>query len=220
MYLLQTARKGISSLQLSKEIGITQKSAWFMLHRLREACGVEAIRLNGIVEADETFIGGKEKNRHENKKIKAGRGPAGKIAVFGIRQRGGKVKAMPVNRTDKDTLQSAIAHHVEKQATVYTDDYPSYTGLEGYTHATVNHSAKEYVNGMAHTNGIESVWAVLKRGYNGVYHHMSVKHLRRYVDEFTFRLNEGDVKHHTLERIDSLVDQAIGKRLTYRGLVS
>lgn len=205
MYLLQTARKGISSLQLSKELGITQKSAWFMLHRLREACDVEAVKLDGVVEADETYLG---------------RGVAGKVAVFGMRERGGRVKAMPVERTDAETLQGTISETIKESATVYTDDHRSYLGLKGYQHESVNHSAKEYVNGMVHTNGIESVWAVLKRGYNGVYHNMSTKHLRRYVNEFAFRLNEGDVKRHTLDRIDSLIDQTVGKQLTYEELTT
>ena len=150
----------------------------------------------------------------------AGRGAIGKTAIVGMRERGGKVKAMPIKRTNKSALQGFIMDNVEKGATVYTDDFKSYTGLKGYNHHTVNHSAKEYVNGMAHTNGIESVWAVLKRGYHGVYHKMSVKHLSLYINEFSFRLNEGNVKRHTLERIDSLLDASIGKRLTYTELTS
>src|SRR5271154_179277 len=147
MYLLVTARKGISSMQLAKEIGITQKSAWFVLGRLREACGDNLEMLRGIVEIDEAYFGGKEENKHANKKANRGQGPSGKTVVLGIRERGGVT-----------------------------------------------------------TNSIESVWAVMRRGIHGVYHHASKKHLHRYVDEFTFRLNEGDVKRHTLDRLDSFVD--------------
>ncbi len=221
MYLLQTERKGISSLQLSRELGITQKSAWFMLHRLREACGIEAMKLTGVIEVDETCIGGKEKNKHNSKKLKAGRGAVGKQAIIGAKERGATVRAQVIDSTDGATLKGFVHEVVKVGSTVYTDEHKGYHDLGGlfYRHGTVKHSAKEYVNG-AHTNGIESVWAVLKRGYNGTFHHISTKHLQRYVDEFTFRLNEGDVKRHTLERIDSLVDQAIGKRLTYKELTT
>jgi transposase-like protein len=220
MYLLVTARKGISSLQLAKEIGVTQKTAWFVLGRLREACGGEFEKLQGTIEIDETFVGGKEKNKHEHKKLKAGRGSVGKTAVLGMRERGGRTVAMVIPSTDAGTVQNEIHGAVKVGSQLYTDEFGAYTDLDGlfFRHETVNHSAKEFVRGSAHTNGIESVWAVLKRGLHGVYHHASPKHLHRYVDEFTWRLNEGNVKRHSLRRLDSFVDATKGKRLTYRRL--
>ncbi|MDZ4341186.1 MAG: IS1595 family transposase [Candidatus Binatia bacterium] len=222
MYLLVTARKGISSMQLSKEIGVTQKSAWFMLHRLREACDKDIDKLRGEVEIDETFIGGLEANKHEHKKLNMGRGSVGKSAVLGMRERGGRTKAMPINSTSIEEIQQAIHAHVEVGSMLYTDEHAAYNDLDGlfFRQERVNHSANEYVKGMASTNGIESVWAVLKRGLNGVYHQISKKHLARYVDEFTFRLNDGDVKRHTLARLDSFVDAIRGKRITWKELTA
>lgn len=222
-YLVMTARKGISSLQLAKEIGITQKSAWFLLQRIREACGKKDDDdqngfLTGIVEADEAYFGGKEANKHESKKLKMGRGTVGKVAVLGIRERGGRVKGKVLKSTSAEEIQREISASVESRSVLFTDEHSSYAGMPQYFHAIVNHSAKEFVNGMAHTNGIESVWAVLKRGFYGVYHSFSQKHLQRYVDEFTFRLNEGNVKHHTMTRIDSLIGKLNEARITYREL--
>ena len=222
MYLLVTARKGISSMQLAKEIGITQKSAWFLLQRIREACSTpdNIDKLRGIIEIDETFVGGKEKNKHEHKKLKAGRGAVGKTPVLGMRERGGRTRAMVVTSTDAGTIQNEIHGKVEAGSQLYTDEFGAYTDLDGlfYSHDTCNHSAGEWVKGAAHTNSIESVWAVLKRGLHGVYHHASPKHLHRYVDEFTWRLNEGNVIVHTLRRLDSFVDAVAGKRLTFERL--
>jgi transposase-like protein len=200
MYLLMTARKGISSMQLAKEIGITQKSAWFMLGRLREACGGDLTTLSGIIEIDETYS-----NKHEHKKLHAGRGTVGKTAVLGMRERGGRTKARPVDGTDAETLGAEIRQSVEVGSIIYTDEHGGYTNLSSdYAHETIVHSAGEYVRDDVTTNSMESVWAVLKRGLHGVYHHASDKHLGRYVDEFTFRLNDGNVERHTLDRLESL----------------
>lgn len=222
MYLLVTARKGISSMQLAKEIGITQKSAWFVLQRLREACGSDIDKLRGVIEVDETFVGGKEINKHANKKMNIGRGPVGKTAVLGMRERGGNTKAFTIEANDLGTIQQALFDNCEIGSTLYTDEHASYTGLDGlfFKHHTVNHSSGVFGRGPVNTNGIESVWAVLKRGLTGVYHHASKKHLSRYVDEFTFRLNAGRVARHTLLRLDSFVDAVAGKRITYKELIA
>jgi transposase-like protein len=221
MCLLVTARKGISSMQLSKEIGITQKSAWFVLQRLREACGPDLHKLRGVIEIDETYIGGLEENKHASKRRNAGRGAVGKTTVLGMRERGGRVAAKPITRNDKGTVQTAIIRKVEAGSTINTDEAGAYDGLNmlAFNHETVNHKAGEFVRDDVTTNGIESVFAVLKRGLIGVYHHASPKHLGRYVDEFSFRLNEGNVTRHTLDRLDSFVENTAGKRLTYKALI-
>lgn len=220
IYLVVTARKGISSLQLSKEIGVTQKTAWFMLQRIREACSNNDHDdfLSGIIEADETYIGGKESNKHASKKLKAGRGAVGKIAVLGMRERGGYVKAKVLNDTTAKTIQSELNANISEGSTLCTDEHRSYKGNK-YKHKVVNHSAKQFVDGMAHTNSIESVWALLKRGFYGIYHSFSKKHLQRYVNEFVFRLNQGNCKIHTMDRIESLLDGMFKKHVTYAGLI-
>ncbi len=222
MYLLVTARKGISSLQLAKEIGITQKSAWFLLHRLREACGKDLRKLRGIVEIDETYVGGKERNKHADKKLNLGRGAVGKTAVLGMRERGGRLKALPLFDTSIESIQSEIYRHVEYGAELHTDEAPVYADMDGifYRHDSINHGLKQYRRRNVTTNGVESAFAVMKRGIIGVYHHISQKHTGRYMDEFAFRLNDGNVKRHTLNRLDSFVDGMAGKRLEYTDLIA
>lgn len=151
-----------------------------------------------------------------------GRGAVGKTPVLGMRERGGRTLAMPIENTSMAEIQSAIHARVEVGSSLFTDEAPAYNDLDSlfFRQESVNHSAGEFKRGLAHTNGIESVWAVLKRGLHGVYHQASRKHLGRYVDEFAFRLNEGNVARHTLDRLDSFVDAVAGKRLTYKELTA
>ncbi|HEV2188966.1 MAG TPA: IS1595 family transposase [Stellaceae bacterium] len=222
MYLVVTARKGISSMQLAKEIGITQKSAWFMLGRLREACGKDFGKLSGIVEIDEAYIGGLSKNMHKSARQRQNMkpGPANKTVVLGMRERAGRTKAQVVSGSDGATLFPTIYKAVEAGSTIHTDEWGGYRGLGwSFKHETVNHKQGEYVRDGVTTNSVEAVWAVLQRGIYGTYHHVSEKHLDRYLNEFTFRLNEGNVERHTLQRLDSFADGVAGKRLTYKALI-
>jgi transposase-like protein len=151
-----------------------------------------------------------------------GRGSVGKTAVIGMRERGGRTRAKVVSNTDQETVHRVIHENVEVRSTLNTDEFAGYRGLGGlfFDHETINHGASEFVRDGVTTNSIESVFAVLKRGLIGVYHHASPKHLHRYVDEFAFRLNEGDVKRHTLDRLESFVKGVAGKRLTYKALIA
>ncbi len=185
IYLEMTSLKGIAAMKLHREIGVSYKTAWFMLHRVRDAWKNEQTALmTGPVEVDEVYIGGLEKNKHEYKKLKAGRGTVGKTAVVGIKDREtNEVRAAVVEKTNAETLQGFVHANTDPNATVYTDDAKAYVGVSK-SHESVGHSVGEYVRNQAHTNGIESFWAVLKRAHKGVYHRFSAKHLHRYINQF------------------------------------
>ena len=185
IYLLSTSLKGVSSMKLHRDLGLTQRTAWLMAQKIRQGWIDTAGKLEGEVELDETSIGGKEKNKHESQQLPAGQGPVGKSAVVGARSRDSKVKARPVASASQREVEAFASKAVEAGATVYTDDHKGYGGRgKRYRHETVNHSVGEYVRERAHTNGIESFWVMLKRGYQGTYYRMRGRHLRRYVTEF------------------------------------
>ncbi len=216
-YLHVTNLKGVSSMKLHRDLEIRQPSAWHMAHRIREAWNDETGQFAGPVEVDETYIGGKERNKHQSKKLNAGRGPVGKTAVVGMKDRDtGQIASRVVEHTDAPELQGFVHEHTDPDAQVYTDEASAYNGLRR-SHEAVKHSVKEYVRGQAHVNGVESHWSMLKRGYIGVYHQMSPEHLHRYVAEFEGRHNVRPLDTDT--QLTMLVQKCVGKRLPYTTLI-
>ena len=221
IYLWSVSLKGVSSMRLHRDLDIGQQAAYFMAMRLREAWSDRPGNMHSPVDVDESYFGGKRKNMSNAKRRTmkdAGRGSVGKTTVAGIRDRDtNNVTAKVVERTDKPTLQGFIRENIETGARIYTDEAKAYKGMPEYEHESVNHSTSEYVRDMAHTNGVESFWAVLKRAYHGTFHHISPKHLHRYVNEFATRHNIRD--KDTIDMMNATVARMVGKRLMYKQLV-
>ncbi len=215
IYLLCTSKKGMSAHQLHRMLDITYKSAWFMAHRIRYAMTETGLseKFNGIVEADETYVGGKPKSWEKN--VKRGRGTK-KTPVFSLVERDGRVMSQPVERVTGDNLKSIIRENVSTEAIIMTDDFPAYNGLKHdfLKHKVINHSKKQYVKGNVHTNTVEGYFSLLKRGITGIYHHVGKNHLHRYLDEFDFRYNHRKITD--TERSMIALKGIEGKRLTYR----
>lgn len=222
IYLVTSHKKGISSVQLAKDVGVTQKTSWFMLQRIRTCFGIKNEKqMSGTVEADETFVGGKNKNRHADKKVQysQGRSFKDKTPVLGLLERESKqVRLTVVSSTSKKDIQPFIGENVEKGSNFYSDEWLGYNGLNSrYNHRIIDHAKKQYVDGDVHTNTIEGFWSIFKRGIIGIYHKVTRKHLQLYCNEFEFRYNNRDL----------LISQSFNKmlmnmnhRLRYSDLIS
>jgi transposase-like protein len=221
VWMIATCRNGVSSYEIHRDLGVTQKTAWFILHRIREAMQSEEIaKMPGPVEVDEAYVGGKAHSVHRNPetaKLMPTDPQENKTIVMGIVQRKGKARAFVVEDTTRETLHDKIKEHVAERATVYTDSLKSYGKLTAFTHFTINHS-KQYVDGHIHTNGVENFWVLLKRMIKGTYICPRSWHLQRYVEEQVFRFNSSGV--NDAYRFDETMKQIFGKRLTYKRLTA
>ena len=218
LWLMSNSKNAISSHELARALGVTQKTAWFMSHRIREAMREHSFqKLSGVIEADETFIGGKDKNRHANKKKHIQHGHGDTTIVLGMVERGGRVTAKVVDSVKARDLKPAIRENIEQGSVLYTDELQSYRGLQKeYFRDMVNHSEGQYVKGNAHTNTIENFWSLFKRGIKGTHIHISPFHLDRYLDDQAFRYTNR--KTNDFGRFDLSVSKAQGKRLTWNQL--
>lgn len=216
VWCVANCKNGISSHELGRALGVTQKTAWFMLHRIREAMRTGTFRkLGGTVEADETFVGGKASNMHRKRREKPG--AAKKAIVQGILERGGEVRPAVVPNCEAETLRPPVVQNVEIGATVCTDAHPAYSELwKRFRHCTVDHSKLEFVRGLIHTNGMENFWSLLKRALKGTYIHVEAFHLQRYCDEQGFRYNHRKRSEHA--RFWAALKGVVARRLTYRKL--
>lgn len=219
LFLVTTSLKGVSSMKLHRDLGVTQKTAWFLAHRIRDALAQNGTMFAGPVKVDETYVGGRRRDMPNSKRKElSGRGPVGKTAVVGAKDRAIKqVAAKVVTSTDTDTLQCFVKDHAAEEATVYTDDHRSYESLL-LDHAVIKHSLKEYVKGDVHTNGIESLWSMLRRAHKGTFHKLSPKQLDRYVQEVAGRHNMRE--QDTIDQMRSLRSGVDRKRLTYKALIA
>lgn len=222
IYLLTAHKKGISSLQLHRDIGVTQKTAWYMMHRVRHTLGFGMTdeKLTGTIEADEHFVGGLEANKHASKRTPGtqGRSTQKKIAVAGIVQRGGAVRAQVVSDTGSSNLHKFVYKNVQPGSVLHTDEWYGYNGLEKlYKRSFVNHNSQQYVNGDCHTNTMEGFWSLLSRGIIGIYHSVSGKHLNRYLDEFCFRYSTRKVPDN--QRFNIMLNN-ISITLPYKNLIA
>ncbi|RJO62127.1 MAG: IS1595 family transposase [Dehalococcoidia bacterium] len=189
IFEMSTTRTGYSAKALQRSTGVTYKTAWRMFKQIRSMLGENTGKMFGMVEADETYIGGKEKNKHASKRIQSGRGTIGKLAVMGAVERNGRVTTARLQGTTIPEMHKFIYANISPTATLYSDEHSGYDGLNGYNHISVKHHAGEYVKGTAHTNTIEGFWSLVKRGISGVYHHVSPDYLQTYVNEYSFRYN-------------------------------
>ena len=222
IFLMSTNLKGVSSCKLARDLDVTQHTAWFLAHRIRKSFEDQLnAKLESPLEADETYIGGKVKNMHASKRPPHIAGVMGKTPIVAVKSRPTKkVKAKVTKPISSVTLQGIVEGTAKRGSTIYTDQHPGYKGLryKKYNHEAVNHGVGEYIRGQAHTNGVESFWSMLKRGYVGVYHKMSEKHLQRYVDEYVGRHNNRDGS--TMRIMSNVTKAMMGKRLTYEDLTA